>query len=82
MPSRPINKGQSNDHDFAPPTQYKPHHIKFLVSFQRTLYELIRKERNQGNLERHELDMAARYVRFIFVREGLVGESILSFLSL
>ncbi len=28
MPSRPMNKGQSNDHDFVPPTQYKPHHIK------------------------------------------------------
>ena len=22
MPSRPINKGRSNDHDFVPPTQY------------------------------------------------------------
>ena len=28
MPQRPINKGQSNDHDFIPPTQYKPSHIK------------------------------------------------------
>src|SRR5947207_10293840 len=28
MPSRPMNKGQSNDHDFVPPTQYKPSHIK------------------------------------------------------
>ena len=28
MPSRPMNKGQSNDHDFVPPTQYKPRHIK------------------------------------------------------
>src|SRR6266480_4844685 len=28
MPSRPMNKGQSNDHDFVPPTQYKPHHTK------------------------------------------------------
>jgi len=24
MPSRPMNKGRSNDHDFVPPTQYKP----------------------------------------------------------
>ncbi len=24
MPSRPMNKGQSIDHDFVPPTQYKP----------------------------------------------------------
>ena len=28
MPSRPMNKGRSNDHDFVPPTQYKPSHIK------------------------------------------------------
>src|SRR5947208_16469068 len=28
MPSRPMNKGQSNDHDFVPPTQYKPRHTK------------------------------------------------------
>ena len=26
MPSRPMNKGRSNDHDFVPPTQYKPSH--------------------------------------------------------
>jgi len=55
---------------------------RFFVSFQRTLYELIRKEGNQGNLEHHELDMAAQYARFIFVREGLVGGSMLSVLSL
>jgi hypothetical protein len=24
MPSRPMNKGRSNDHDFVPPTRYKP----------------------------------------------------------
>jgi Transposase IS4 len=24
MPSRPMNKGRSNDHDFVPPTKYKP----------------------------------------------------------
>ena len=28
MPSRPMNKGQLNDHNFIPPTQYKPSHIK------------------------------------------------------
>src|SRR5213078_4580152 len=28
MPSRPMNKGQSNNHDFVPPTQYKLSHIK------------------------------------------------------
>src|SRR5947207_14767259 len=26
MPSRPMNKGRSNDHNFIPPTQYKPSH--------------------------------------------------------
>jgi hypothetical protein len=28
MPSRPMNKGRSNDHDFVPPTQYKPTRTK------------------------------------------------------
>src|SRR6266513_1082198 len=28
MPSRLINKGQSNDHDFVPPTQYTPSRTK------------------------------------------------------
>ena len=28
MPSRPMNEGQSNDHDFVPPTQYKPSRTK------------------------------------------------------
>ena len=28
MPSRPMNKGQLNNHDFVPPTQYKPSHLK------------------------------------------------------
>jgi len=28
MPSRPMNKGRSNDHDFVPPTQYKPNRTK------------------------------------------------------
>src|SRR6266480_4967230 len=28
MPSRPMNEGQSNNHDFVPPTQYKPIHTK------------------------------------------------------
>ena len=52
------------------------------VSFQRTTYESISKEKNQENLERHGLDMAARYARFIFVKGELVGKSIFSFLSL
>ena len=55
---------------------------RLFVSFQRTLYESIRKERNQGNLKHHEPDMAAQYARFIFVRERFVGESIFSVLSL
>ena len=28
MPSRPMNTGQSNDHNFVPPTKYKRSHIK------------------------------------------------------
>jgi len=52
-----------------------------LVSFQRTAYESIRKGKNQENLELHGLNMAAPYARFIFAWEGLVGRSILSFLS-
>ena len=52
------------------------------ISFQRTPYESSKVEKNQGNLERHGLDMAAQYARFIFAREGLVGKSILNCLSL
>ncbi len=52
------------------------------VSFQRTMYELIRKGENQESLGHHGLDMAAQYARFICVSEGLVGRSILSYLSL
>ena len=55
---------------------------RLFVSFQRTTYESINKEKNQENLERHGLDMAAWYARFIFVKEELVRKSILSFLSL
>ena len=54
---------------------------RLFVSFQGTPYTLIKKERNQGNLKHHGLDMAVQYTRFIFVKEGLVGKSILSFLS-
>ena len=52
------------------------------MSFQRTTYESIRKGKNQESLERHGLDMAAQHARFICVREGLIGESIFSYLSL
>ena len=55
---------------------------RLFISFQRTPYKLIRKGKNQESLERHGLDMAAQYARFICVREGLVGESIFSYLSL
>ena len=55
---------------------------RFFVSFQRTLYELIKKGKSQESLEHHGLNMAAPYARFIFAREGLVGKSILSFLSM
>ena len=54
----------------------------FFVSFQRSLYESIKKEKSQEDLEHHGLDMAAQYARFIFVRERVVGKSILGFLSL
>ena len=54
---------------------------RLFMSFQRSLYELIKKGRSQGNLKHHGLDMAAQYAGFIFVREGVVGMSILSFLS-
>ena len=54
---------------------------RLFVSSQRTRYELIKMEENQEGLDHHVLDMAARHVRFTFVREGLVGESILRFLS-
>jgi len=55
---------------------------RFFLSFQRTLYELIKKGKSQESLEYHGLGMAALYARFIFVRKGVVGKSILVFLSL
>ena len=54
---------------------------RFFVSFQRTLYESIKKGKSQESLEHHGLNMAAWHARFIFVKEGLVGKSIRSFLS-
>jgi len=38
-------------------------------------------EKNPEGLDHHGPDMAAQHARFIFVREGLVGKSILSYLS-
>jgi len=55
---------------------------RFLISSQRTLYKLIKKGKNPEGLDHHVLDMAAWYARFIFVREKLVGKSILSYLRL
>ncbi len=54
---------------------------RLFVSFQRSPYESIKKGRSQGNLEHHGLDMAAQYAGFIFIREEVVGMSILGFLS-
>jgi hypothetical protein len=62
------------------PRQVKGERI--FINFQRTLCISIKVEKNQENLERHGLNMAAQYARFIFVREELVGKSILSCLSL
>jgi hypothetical protein len=55
---------------------------RFFKSFQKTPYESIRTEKNQEDLDHRELDMAVRCVRFISVREELVGKSILSYQSL
>ena len=55
---------------------------RFFKSFQKTPYELITTEKNQENLEHRELDMAVQYIRFISVREELVGKSILNYQSL
>ena len=55
---------------------------RFFKSFQQTLYESIRTEKHQEDLDHHEPDMAVRYVRFISVREELVGKSILNYQSL
>ena len=55
---------------------------RLFVSSQRTPYKSIKKGEKQESLEHHGPDMAAQYVRFIFVREEVVGTSILSSLSL
>ena len=54
---------------------------RFLTSFQKTPYESIRTEKNREDLDRHELDMAVRHVKFISVREELAGKSILNYQS-
>ena len=55
---------------------------RFFKSFQKTLYESIRTEKSQEDLDHRELDMAVRYVRFISTKEKLVGKSILSYQDL
>ncbi|EKG09084.1 hypothetical protein MPH_13939, partial [Macrophomina phaseolina MS6] len=55
---------------------------RFFKSFQKTLYESIRIEKNQGGLDHHEPDMAVRHVRFISVREEHARKSILNYQSL
>ena len=55
---------------------------RFFISSQRTPYELIKMEKNQEGLDHHVLNMAAQYAKFIFIRKGLVGKSILSYLRL
>jgi len=55
---------------------------RLFVSSRRTLYESTKVEKNPEGLDRHVLNMAARYTRFIFVRERLVGESIFGYLRL
>ena len=43
MPSRPMNKGHSNDHDFVPPTQYKSSQTKQPLPSSFSQLELIPK---------------------------------------
>jgi hypothetical protein len=54
---------------------------RLFASFQRTLCESISKERRPESREHHGLHMAVRYARLTFVRLGLVGKNIFSFLS-
>jgi hypothetical protein len=49
-------------------------------SFQKTPYESSRTERNQGDLDHHEPNMATQHAKFISAREGLVRRSIFSYL--
>ena len=55
---------------------------KFFKSFQKTPFDLIKMEKNQENLDHHELNMVVLYVGFISAGEELVGKNILSYLSL
>ncbi len=55
---------------------------RLFISSQRIPYEVIKVEKSQESLGRHVLNMAARYARFIFIRKGPVGKSILSYLRL
>ena len=55
---------------------------RLFISFQRTPYEVIKVEKSQEGLDHHVLNTAVQYARFIFVRKGLVGRSILGYLRL
>jgi hypothetical protein len=62
----------------------RPRHVgkgRSFKSFQRTLSDLIRMEKNQEGHDHRGLNMTVLYVRFISVREELVGKSILSCLN-
>ena len=55
---------------------------RLFISFQRTPYEVIKVEKSQEGLDHHVLNTAVQYTRFIFIRKGLVGRSILGYLRL
>ena len=46
---------------------------RLLESFQKTPSDLIKMEKNQEDLDHHELNMVVLYVRFISVGAELVG---------
>jgi hypothetical protein len=60
------------------PTPHRLIGVKATTFFAKS----IKVEKNQGNLERHGLDVAAQYARFIFAREEVVWKSILNCLSM
>jgi hypothetical protein len=64
----------------------RPRHLKkgrFLESFPKIPSDLIRMEKSQEGPDHRELSMVVPFVRFISVREELVGKNIvlLSYLS-
>jgi hypothetical protein len=77
-----MNKGRSNDHMAQGRTAQGGEKRKAVYELSENSVRISQQGENQENLERHGLHMAAQYARFIFVREGLVGNSMLSLLSL